>query len=126
MPGSVLGRLSWRPIYTAQGLKCLRNYRKEWNDEAGCWRDRPKHDWASHGADAYRYLSMAWRSGMPSRINNYLAAKGQGPQSPHIEWRGERVMIDLDKTGGIPLNLWPLNDNDRISWPRRQQKIPRQ
>lgn len=40
-----------------QGIKCLESYRKEWNDKLGCWRDRPLHDWSSHGADAFRYLA---------------------------------------------------------------------
>lgn len=44
---------------TADGVKCLESYRKEWNERLGCWMDRPVHDWASHGADAFRYLSMA-------------------------------------------------------------------
>ncbi len=44
------------------GIKCLESYRKEWNDKLGCWRDRPLHDWASHGADGFRYLSMAVHS----------------------------------------------------------------
>jgi hypothetical protein len=42
-----------------QGIKALENYRKEWNDKLGCWRDKPLHDWSSHGADAFRYLSVA-------------------------------------------------------------------
>ena len=46
-------------VKTEDGVKCLESYRKEWNDKLGCWRDRPLHDWASHGADAFRYLSMA-------------------------------------------------------------------
>ena len=37
----------------AQGLKRLRAYRKEWDDQRGVWRDRPMHDDASHGADAF-------------------------------------------------------------------------
>ena len=44
---------------TADGVKCLESYRKEWDDRLGCWKDRPLHDWASHGSDAFRYLAMA-------------------------------------------------------------------
>ena len=43
---------------TEQGVKCLEHYRKEWNDKLGAWRDNPLHDWASHGADAFRYLAV--------------------------------------------------------------------
>lgn len=37
-----------------QLIKCLTNYRKEWNDDLGVWRNRPLHNWASHGADCIR------------------------------------------------------------------------
>jgi hypothetical protein len=29
------------------------------------FKKTPLHDWASHGADAFRYLAMAWREPMP-------------------------------------------------------------
>jgi phage terminase large subunit len=45
----------------APGLEALRQYRQEWNERARVFRDNPEHDWASHGADAWRYLSMAWK-----------------------------------------------------------------
>lgn len=41
-----------------QGIKALEGYRKEWNDKLGVWRDRPLHDWSSHGADAFRYFAV--------------------------------------------------------------------
>ena len=37
----------------SQGLKRLRAYRKEWDEDRGVWKDRPRHDDASHGADAF-------------------------------------------------------------------------
>ena len=43
----------------AQGLKALRTYRREWDEEHAIWRDKPRHDAASHGADAFRYASLA-------------------------------------------------------------------
>jgi hypothetical protein len=42
----------------ARGLKALTQYRREWADKLGTWRARPRHDWASHAADAFRYLAM--------------------------------------------------------------------
>jgi len=41
------------------GIACLENYRKEWDDKRGCWKDKPLHDWASHGSDAFRYFAVA-------------------------------------------------------------------
>lgn len=42
-----------------QGIKCLENYRKEWDDKRGCWKSSPLHDWSSHGADAFRYFAVS-------------------------------------------------------------------
>ncbi len=41
-----------------QGIKALETYRKEWNDTLSCWRDKPLHDWSSHGADGFRYFAI--------------------------------------------------------------------
>jgi hypothetical protein len=38
----------------ADGIKSLKYYRKDWDDKAGCWKERPRHDKYSHGADSFR------------------------------------------------------------------------
>ena len=40
-----------------QGLECLRNYRREYDEKRNVFYDKPLHDWASHGSDAFRYLA---------------------------------------------------------------------
>lgn len=40
-------------------ILCLENYRKIWNDKMQAYHERPLHDWASHGADAFSYLMLA-------------------------------------------------------------------
>lgn len=47
----------------AQWLKCMRNYRKEWDSNRGVFKNEPRHDWASHGADAGRYLAVMYEDG---------------------------------------------------------------
>lgn len=42
----------------ARGIDALKLYRSEWDDKLQTLRMRPVHDWASHGADAMRYLAM--------------------------------------------------------------------
>jgi len=39
----------------------LYSYRREYDDRLQMFRDKPLHDWASHPADAMRYLSVGWR-----------------------------------------------------------------
>ncbi len=45
----------------AEGIKVLKGYRKEWDEDRSCFKDRPRHDWASHGADGFRVLALGWR-----------------------------------------------------------------
>jgi hypothetical protein len=61
----------------ADGLKALKAYRKEWDEEHGCWKDKPRHDWASHYADGYRYLAMAYREIIPVKPK-------EEPQEPRV------------------------------------------
>jgi hypothetical protein len=48
------------PIRCDRGLKCLRNYRKEWDEDRATFRDRPFHNWASHGADSLRNFAQGF------------------------------------------------------------------
>lgn len=50
---------------TSEGMKCLRNYRKEWDEAKGCWKSVPLHNWASHGADGFRYMAMVYKKAPP-------------------------------------------------------------
>lgn len=40
------------------GLKHLDMYRKEWDAARGVWKDQPRHDKASNGADAFRQFGQ--------------------------------------------------------------------
>lgn len=42
-----------------QLIKCLENYCKRYNDKMQIYSDTPIHNWASHGADAFRYAAIA-------------------------------------------------------------------
>lgn len=48
------------PVRCEKGLKCLRNYRKEWDEERAAFRDKPLHNWASNGADAFRNFAQGF------------------------------------------------------------------
>jgi hypothetical protein len=50
------------------GLEALRSYRRQYNELIKAYRDTPLHDWASNGADAFRYLALvAQRGQSPKR-----------------------------------------------------------
>ncbi len=40
------------------GLKMLRNYKREWDDNRGKWKNNPKDDEATDFADAFRYMAV--------------------------------------------------------------------
>lgn len=48
-----------------EGISHLENYRKEWDDKKGCWKDKPLHDHTSHGADAFRMFGVAMNKPKP-------------------------------------------------------------
>jgi hypothetical protein len=43
-------------------LKALGQYQREWAAKLNTWRARPRHDWSSHAADAFRYLALGLKA----------------------------------------------------------------
>lgn len=39
------------------GIRCLTEYQKTWDTQKKIFSDKPLHNWASHGADAFRYFA---------------------------------------------------------------------
>jgi hypothetical protein len=52
---------SWFDSKCEDGIECLRQYQREYDEDKKVFRDKPRHDWTSHGADAFRMLAIAWR-----------------------------------------------------------------
>lgn len=46
---------------TGQGVEALRQYRPDYDEKLKTFKDAPRHDWASHSADAFRGIAMAYR-----------------------------------------------------------------
>lgn len=53
-----------------QGIECLREYKAEWDEEARVFKKSPLHNWASHGADAFRTFALSWRENAIN-VENY-------------------------------------------------------
>ncbi len=60
-----IGRTYFDKTRCADGIEALRQYRAEFDEKLKTFKDIPRHDWASHAADAFRYLAMAWRELVP-------------------------------------------------------------
>lgn len=74
----VLPRM-WFDAEKAEHLvKALRQYRREWDDTRKVFYERPLHDWASHPADAVRYLAISVED---PRAKNRLTQK-----APDTSW----------------------------------------
>jgi hypothetical protein len=52
---------TWFDHKCADGIECLRQYQREYDEDRKVFRDKPRHDWTSHGADAFRYLALTWK-----------------------------------------------------------------
>lgn len=46
-------------INCKHGIDALQNYQKEWNPKYQVYADKPLHNWASNGADAFQIFAMA-------------------------------------------------------------------
>jgi phage terminase large subunit len=71
---NLLPRCVFDAAKAAKGLECLRQYRRDWDETLQTFKPRPRHDWASHGADAFRYLAMGLR---PAPKKSDLTPKGR-------------------------------------------------
>jgi phage terminase large subunit len=65
---------------TARGVDCLRHYRKRKNEVIDEFTSTPVHDWASHGADAFRYLAVRHKTPREE------AAPSPRPRLPISTW----------------------------------------
>lgn len=56
-----LARAVFHPRCEEVGIAALEQYRREWDDERKTFKANEVHDWTSHLADAWRYLSLCWQ-----------------------------------------------------------------
>lgn len=59
---STLSRCWFDEEKTFRGIETLMAYEKSYDEKNKIFSSRPKHNWASHGADAFRTLAMGIRS----------------------------------------------------------------
>lgn len=64
-----------------RGIDALRSYHREWDDAAKVFKPTPKHDWASHGADSFRYAAQANEMGF---FNPELPTQQQEEEQPAV------------------------------------------
>lgn len=60
------------------GLDALRNYQRKYDPKEKVYLKTPKHDWSSHGADAFRMLALGLR--------NYFKPKKEKQRRVLMDW----------------------------------------
>lgn len=56
-----LARVRFDRARCADGIEALKQYRADYDETMKVLKPVPRHDWASHAADAWRYLAMGWK-----------------------------------------------------------------
>ena len=56
----LLPRCTFNEETCHDGIESLMGYERTWDSRMKTFRDRPLHNWASHGADAFRMLAVGW------------------------------------------------------------------
>ena len=67
---STLGKVWIDSKSCAVLVRCLENYRQQYDSKRKVYRSSPLHDWSSHSADAMRYLCISL-----SRMRDGLSAE---------------------------------------------------
>ena len=88
----VLGQTWFDEAKCYEGLEALRQYQREYDEEKKAFREKPRHDWTSHPADAFRMLAVAWQHEAPAKPK---------PDAPRFIGVGPQNTATLD-------DLWKL------------------
>jgi hypothetical protein len=108
---AVLPRCEFDEQACETGLEGLRQYQTEWDDEKKIFSDKPLHNWASHYADGFRTLAMAYRE---------VQAETPKPYDRALTIGGQPVKIG-DREYGLPTfdDLAKLAEDE----PKRRERI---
>jgi phage terminase large subunit len=66
-----LKRAIFDPRCEKVGIAALEQFRRDWDADKKTFRQSEVHDWTCHLADAWRYLSLAWREVKPIPAEKY-------------------------------------------------------
>jgi phage terminase large subunit len=69
----ILPTTKFDAVKCRSGLESLRQYRRDYDEDKRTFKPTPLHDWASHDADAFRYLAQGMKpeAAVPLDIPKY-------------------------------------------------------
>jgi hypothetical protein len=77
----------------SEGIKTLKAYRKDWDEERGAWRNKPRHDFSSHGADGFRTgVAIPYREMLPPKEEKLVKMKTRWPTFKELTDEHDRRM----------------------------------
>jgi hypothetical protein len=76
---SIFSRCWFDSVKCDRGINALKNYKKDWDEKNKVFRNNPKHDWASHGADAFRTFAVTFKQAVMQ-----IEAKNIGGVMPYF------------------------------------------
>ncbi len=74
---------------TGEAVELLKQYQREYDDDKKVFREKPRHDFSSHCADAFRMLALSWREIKPKEPE-------KPPNFPVTGHNGRIVTVKLD------------------------------
>ena len=77
---TVFNRLWIDKVKCDRAISGLKNYKKEWDEKNKVFRNNPKHDWASHPADALRTFGVCFKENIVQQMQ-----KGAGGVKPFFQ-----------------------------------------
>lgn len=72
-----------------EAVEILKQYQREYDEDKKVFREKPRHDFASHTADAFRMLALSWRENKPKEPE-------KTPIFPVTGHNGRIVTVPLD------------------------------
>jgi hypothetical protein len=86
--GKLLFPSSWfDEVKCQQFLDAIGQYRQEWDEKKGMFRDVPLHDWTSHPADMWRYAAVVVEQMVNEKAGPVLTMKAaQPPRGGPMPW----------------------------------------
>lgn len=83
---SLLPRCVFDKVKCKHGIDALRQYRAEWDQKNRVLKPRPVHDWASHPADAIRYLAVGFKEPRPDANEIDPYRRGRSKRARETSW----------------------------------------
>jgi len=76
----------FHPRTEEDGITALESYHREWDDDKKTFLNKAVGDWASHPSDAFRYLSLSWKS-----VEKVVKAKKEPPPAGTVILEGAPI-----------------------------------